>query len=151
MSIRTIVHRDEFPDVRKDFEAVHPPTREAPFRAAYTGVAADVLPWLRAADTSWSALGMRRPAAPTAPPSRDLIEYQTAVSCAMHADYERHLDTLTAVDDISAAIADGTDAHAVRMALAPIAELLELPLPGSDWVTDLRAVLPVAMPKAEVA
>ncbi len=110
-------------------------------------MSADVLPWLRAADTSWSALGMRRPTAPTAGPSRDLIEYQTAVSCAMHADYGRHLDTLAAIDAIAALAAD---AHAVRMALAPIAGLLELPLPGSDWATDLRAVLPVAT-QGEVA
>jgi hypothetical protein len=98
--VLTKYHRDEFPDTRRDFEAVHPPKRE-PFRSAYTGVAADVLPWLRAADTSWSALGMRRPDAPPAPPSRDLIEYQTAVSCAMHA-------------------------HTVTMALAPIVALLEV-------------------------
>jgi hypothetical protein len=120
--VLTKYHRDEFPDTRRDFEAVHPPKRE-PFRSAYTGVAADVLPWLRAADTSWSALGMRRPDAPPAPPSRDLIEYQTAVSCAMHADYERHLDTLAAIDAIAALAAD---AHTVTMALAPIVALLEV-------------------------
>ena len=62
--VLTKYHRDEFPDTRKTFEAVHPPKREAPFRAAYTGVAADVLPWLRTQNevdttpltlTDWSA------------------------------------------------------------------------------------------------
>jgi hypothetical protein len=151
-----MVHRDEFPDVRKDFEAVHPPKRE-PFRSAYTGVAADVLPELRAADTSWSALGMRRPTAPPAPPSRDLIEYQTAVSCAMHADYERHLDTLATLDGISAVLIEHPALLAypshpgVRLGLRRALAGLDEPLPGSDWAADLRAVLPVATPKTEVA
>lgn len=56
-------------------------------------------------------LGMRRPSAPVpaaAPPlpSRDLIEYVTAVSTAIHADYERHLDTLRVIDDIAAVLTE---------------------------------------------
>ncbi len=137
--VLTKYHRDEFPDARKTFEAVHPPKREAPFRAAYTGVAADVLPWLRAQDVpvpptalraaldhgSWlpASVGLRvTPLAALKLPSRDLVEYQTAVSCAMHADYAMQLDTLAAIDSIAAL---AVDAHTVAMALAPVVALLD--------------------------
>lgn len=88
-------------------------------------------------------LGMRRPTAPARPapkplPARSLIEYVTAVSTAIHADYERHLDTLRVIDEISAA---APDAHTLRMALAPVVEQLVPPLPGTDWATNLRAEL----------
>jgi hypothetical protein len=56
------IHPTELQEARAVAEARPLPPRK-PFRAAYTGVAADVLPELLA-DTSWSALGMRRPATP---------------------------------------------------------------------------------------
>lgn len=61
--VSELVHRDEFPNVRRDFESSHPARRETPFRPAYPGVSADALTWLRAADTSWAA-PRRRPAVP---------------------------------------------------------------------------------------
>lgn len=113
---------------------------DAPRPARQAGVAVEVLRDLRAADTTPAALGMRRPTAPVSRPlpTHALIERLTAVSTAMHADYDRHLDTLAVLDGIAAAIADGADAHVVRMALAPIA-------------AELAALAPVATLKAQVA
>lgn len=135
-----LLHLDdgEFPAVRAQIEAQPLPKREAPFRAAYTGVSADVLPWLRAQDApvpptamreafdhgSWlpASVGLRvTPLAALKLPSRDLVEYQTAVSCAMHADYAMQLDTLAVIDSIAAL---AVDAHTVGMALAPVVALL---------------------------
>lgn len=85
----------------------------------------DMIAFLRAeAPVEPRTLGMRRPSAPTARPlpSRDLIEYVTAVSTAIHADYERHLDTLRVIDDIAAA---APDTHTLAMALAPVVAMLK--------------------------
>lgn len=78
----------------------------------------EVLAELRAADTTPAALGMRRPAAPAPRPLPGFatIAYLTAVSTAIQADYERHLDTLRVLDDISAAFTEHpelltTDGH----------------------------------------
>lgn len=68
-------------------------------------------------------------AVPRPLPSRDLIERCAAVSTALHADDERHLDTMRVLGEISAAWAAATDTHALRMALAPIqAQLLGVEL-----------------------
>ena len=153
--LANLVHRDEFPDVRKDFEKANPVKTRKPFKPAYPGVSGAALAWMRAQDTSWATAGRRPVAAPSATypahdhgatppaprrplPSRDLIERLTAVSTAMQDDYTAHLDALAVLDGIAAAIADGADAHAVRMALAPIA-------------AELAALAPVATMKAQVA
>lgn len=62
--------------------------------------------------------------APRPLPSRDLIERCAAVSTALHADDERHLDTMRVLGEISAALAAATDKHALRMALAPVEAML---------------------------
>jgi len=82
---------------------------------------------------SWlpASVGLRvTPLAALNLPSRDLVEFQTAVSCAMHADYERHLDTLAVVNSIAALAAD---AHVVAMALAPVVALLAEDAPDTGW------------------
>lgn len=135
---------------------VRPRAVDAPRPARRSGVSADVLRELRAADVplsstairdahdrgSWlpASVGIRRtPLTATPPlPGRDLIERLAVVSAAMHDDYARHLDTLAVLDGISAAIADGADAHTVRMALAPIA-------------AELADLAPFAMLNGEVA
>lgn len=107
------------------------PPRRPPLPLGAPARAVAVLAGLRVeAPVQPRTLGMRRPAAPTparpAPqplPGRSLIEYVTAVSTAIHADYERHLDTLRVIDEISAA---APDTHTLRMALTPI--LAELAL-----------------------
>lgn len=67
-------------------------------------------------------LGMRRPSAPRPLPGRDCIAYLTAVSAAIHTDYERHLDTLRVIDDIAAS---APDTHTLAMALAPVVAMLK--------------------------
>lgn len=88
---------------------VDPKRTPLPLGAPARSVA--VLADLRAAD---GTLGMRRPSAPVpaaAPPlpSRDLIEYVTAVSTAIHADHLRHLDTLRVIDDIAAVLTEHSE------------------------------------------
>ena len=73
-------------------------------------------------------------------PGRDCIVYLTAVSTAIHADHERHLDTLRVIDDITAT---APDTHLLAMTLAPVLAQLEEPLPGTYWLDALAAVLPV--------
>lgn len=135
-------YRDEFPELRATIEATPPPVRR-PFKAAYPGVSVDALALMRSLDGpvpptalrdafdrgAWLPASVGLASVPLAalelPPTRDLIEYQTAVSCAMHADYAKHLDTLAVFADISAAWADADDTHALRMALAPVEALLK--------------------------
>lgn len=118
--------------------AVRPRAVDTPRPTRRVGIAAEVLAELRAADTTLAALGMRRPVAPQ--PTRDLIERCAAVSTAMHADYERHLDTLHVLGEISAALTEHPEAlappshpgirltlrraHAELAALAPVEALL---------------------------
>jgi hypothetical protein len=144
-------HRDEFPDTRKTFEAVHPPKREKPFRAAYTGVAADVLPWLRAADTSWSALGMRRPTAP-----RPIV--LTDWSARIAADWthiNRRWDN--ARDALVRAIVRDTEAdeYEVQVATAPllaaIVDLTAVVMPQWRKALDGHAADELAWIDAEMA
>lgn len=68
----------------------------------------DMLTYLRAQDTTPAGLGMHRPAAPAPRPLPHFatIAYLTAVSTAINADYQRHLDTLRVIDDISAAFTE---------------------------------------------
>lgn len=158
--VANLVHHDEFPEVRKDFEATHPPKREQPFRAAYTGVSADVLKWMRAQDApvpptairdvhdrgTWLPASVGLATVPlTAPrplPTVDTIAYLAAVSTAMHDDYERHLDTLAVID----AIADlPVHLRAVTMALAPIGAALAEPAPDTSWGTHAEQLAEVAV------
>jgi hypothetical protein len=124
---------------------VRPRAVPAPRPTRPAGIAREVLAELRAAEVvmpplqsatcgthdrgTWlpASAGLARVplTTPRPLPTRDLIERCAAVSTAMHADYERHLDTLAVLDGISAAIADGADAHVVRMALAPVEALLK--------------------------
>lgn len=55
---------------------------------------------------SIAALAGLRSEAPVPLPSRNLIEYTAAVSVAIDADYERHLDTLRTIDEISAMLTE---------------------------------------------
>lgn len=117
--LASLLHLDdgEFAAARAEQEARPLPQRPAPLPA---GWGRGMIAFLRAeAPVEPRTLGMRRPTAPTAPklPSRDLIEYVTAVSVAMHADYERHLNTLRVIDQIAAA---APDPHTLAMALAPV-------------------------------
>lgn len=80
------------------------PSAPLPAKRAH---AAEVLRELRAADTSWAALGMRQPVAPQLPAPRPLpgiatIAYLSAVSVAIRVDQALHADTLHVIDDIRA-------------------------------------------------
>lgn len=136
-----LLHLDdgEFPALRAQIEAQSmprvgvPATTRRPLRIDEQARSVAALAGLRTETPVLglrvvNGIGMRRPAAPSpvdAPklPSRNLIEYVTAVSTAIHADYERHLDTLRTIDEISAA---APDTHTLRMALTPILAQLAL-------------------------
>jgi hypothetical protein len=129
-----ILHLDdgEFPALRAEIESkplpakrragVHTPLRPLPFGAPARAVAA--MADLRAADAPVL------PTAPSAPPSRDLVEFQTAVACAMHADHAMQVDTIAVIDAIAAL---APDAHTVAMALAPVVALLAEDAPDTGW------------------
>lgn len=107
----------ELVELRAAAEATAPRTPK-PFRSAYPGVSADVLPWLRAADTSRAALGMRRPVAPTAPAprtdqsaqllaSRRTVRRVVAVYDALAADVEAMLTELAELAPFADAVKAG--------------------------------------------
>lgn len=114
--VARLLHLDdgEFPELRAAIEAKPLPARPVPKPA---GWGRDMIAFLRSQDA---------PAAPR-PPQRftpDLLARLAFVSTAMHADYERHLDTMRVLDVISAVWAAATDTHALRMALAPVEAML---------------------------
>ena len=58
-------------------------------------------------------------------PGRDTLAYLTAVSVAIQADHETHMNTLRVIDAIRAA---APDTHTLAMAIAPISEQLAVTL-----------------------
>lgn len=111
-------YRDEMLATRAAAESA-PSRTPRPFRPVYPGVSAAVLPWLRAADTSWAALGMRQPPAPHPLPGIATIAYLSAVSVAIRVDHAVHQDTLHVIDDIRALL-DGRPEL-----LAPLADAVK--------------------------
>lgn len=126
-----ILHLDdgEFPAVRAAIEArpASKPTQHPKLSAR------EALAWMRAQDA---------PVPPTAPPSRDLVEFQTAVACAMHADHATQVDTIAVIDAIAALAAD---AHTVAMALAPVVALLAEDEPDTGWGVHAEQLAEVAV------
>jgi hypothetical protein len=133
------IHPTELQEARAVAEARPLPPRK-PFRAAYTGVAADVLPELLA-DTSWSALGMRRPATPR---PIALTDWSARI-----ADDWTHINRRAIVRDTEA------DEYEVQVATAPllaaIVDLTAVVMPQWRKALDGHAADELAWIDAEMA
>lgn len=107
--VANLVHRDEFPDVRREFEASHPipPRPAAPSgRRVHADAVLAFLRGIDAADTTPAGLGMRRPAAPSPQPRPSQTQLAAAAQLALHTVVEAYEDTADDVEILLATLAE---------------------------------------------